>query len=484
MERSEEPTRRRRRDRPSESGRTDEVALVRRENKTLRAENFALKKRVAFLEETVARLLKRIEELERAGKRQASPFSKGDPKPKPKRPGRKRGPDHGTHHRRPPPDNVDEVHDVALPQGCPDCGGALEEKRVADQFQTDLPPVEPIVRQFRIHIGRCTCCGKRVQPRHPLQTSDALGAASVQLGPNVLALSSLLAKGYGLTWGKIADFISRAFRLKAAPSTFCRAVARLAERLGPTHEKIVDAVKNSSVVYPDETGWRVNGQRWWLWVFVSKHATVYRIEPSRGGQVAKDILGEDFEGTIGRDGWAAYASFPRAQTCIAHLLRRAQSIIDMADRGAARFPHGIKRVLKDALALRDRRGQVTEHGFASLRGRIEARADRLLNWRPTFEPNARFGKHLRKERRHLFTFLHDPEVEATNWPAEQAIRPAVLYRKVSGGNRSHKGAETHARVLSVLRTAWQLGKDALALFRTAFSSPEPRDLDLLPAPEG
>lgn len=150
----------------------------------LTAELAAERARVKVLEETIERLLKRIEDLERAGKRQAGPFSKGDPKPNPKRPGRKPGKDYGNRAFRERPTNVDETFEVPLPANCPGCGGVVEEVRVADQFQIDLPPVRPITRQFRVHVGQCCGCGRRVQPRHALQTSDALGAAGVQIGPS------------------------------------------------------------------------------------------------------------------------------------------------------------------------------------------------------------------------------------------------------------------------------------------------------------
>lgn len=125
---------------------------------------------------------------------------------------------------------------------------------------------------------------------------------------------------------------------------------------------------------------------------------------------------------------------------------------DPARRQAGRreFATGILRTLGAALDLRDRRDQLTPHGFLSLRGKIEAEIDWLLSWRPAYALNARFVKHLRSERPHLFTFLDVPGLEATNWPAETEIRPAVLARKLSGCNRterggSRSGADHHGR---------------------------------------
>jgi transposase len=450
----------------------------------LEAENAALKARNAALEQQVASLIRRVEELERAGKRQASPFSKGDPKKDPKPPGRKPGEDYGKHCRRIRPAQVDETIEVTLPASCT-CGGAVEEVEVVEQLQSDLPRIEPITRCFRIHVGCCRKCRKRIQPRHALQTSDALGAAGVQLGPTVLGLGSLLNKGFGLSWGKVSAFIERAFGLNAERSTYCRATGRLASRLEPTYDALAKAVAASPVVNVDETGWKVGGCRRWLWAFATRTETLYSIAASRGGDVAERVLGR-YEGILGRDGWAAYRRFTSArhQSCLAHLLRRAHEILEFAQRGAARFPHGVSRALKAALALRDRRDEMSERGFSIARGHIQARMDRLLSWQPAFRPNAKFAAHLRNERPHLFTFLHEPAVDATNWRGEQAIRPAVITRKLSGGNRTDKGAHVQEVLTSVIRTCAQRAHDVLDLFVRTFRSTVPVNARLALAPSG
>ena len=437
-----------------------------------------LKAKVKSLEEQIDRLIGRLDELERAGKRQAGPFSKGSPKPNPRKPGRKPGEEHGGHASRALPTKVDEEIDVPLPAQCPGCQGCLEEEWVADQYQTDVPPVVPITRRFRVHVGRCKGCGKRVQPRHSLQTSDALGSASVLLGPNVLTFGAALNKVYGPSWAKVASLVEKFFGLKAAPSTFCRAALRLGDRLAPTYDALVKDVAASPIVYPDETGWRVGGHRRWLWVFVGKTATVYKIAPSRGGEVAAEILGAGYNGVLGRDGWAAYRRFAEAlhQSCVGHLMRRAREILLVAKRGAAKFPHAILRVFKAALALRDRRDELSDHGFASLRGKIVSELDWLLTWKPDWTLNARFARHLVSERDHLLTFLHLTGLEATNWPAEQAIRPAVIARKLSGCNRSDRGARAHERITSVARTAGQRQVDVFDLLLRAFRSRAPANL--------
>ncbi|AWM36926.1 hypothetical protein GobsT_52000 [Gemmata obscuriglobus] len=152
-----------------------------------------------------------MDEAIRSGKRQAAPFRKcpPSPKPDPKRPGRKSGDTHGTHEHRPPPspEQIAECHAAHLPAACPHCRGRLVETGAADQFQTESPR-QPLVRKFRVHIGHCEACGKRTQGRHPLQTSDALGAAASQIGPDAQAAATLLhtqirpAGANGKAWGR------------------------------------------------------------------------------------------------------------------------------------------------------------------------------------------------------------------------------------------------------------------------------------------
>ena len=237
------------------------------------------------------RLRAEVDALRRAAKRQAAPFSKGDPTPNPKRPGRRPGAAYGTRAYRQPPEHVDQVVEVELPAGCPGCGGELVLERVATQHVEDLPAARPLVTCYQVQVGRCRVCGRRVQPRHPGQTSDALGAAGTQLGPRAVALASWLSK------------------------------------------------------------------------------------------------------------------------LIA---------------GATRYP-----------------------------------------------PNRRLLDHLGREREHLFTFLRIPGVEATNWRAEQAIRPAVVSRKAWGGNRTWTGADTWQVLASVLRTASQQDRDPIEQVARVLRAPVP-----------
>jgi len=159
----------------------------------------ALEERNAALERRNAELEKLLEQRTRDTQRQAAPFSKGEPKSNPEKPGRKAGEDYGTKAFRHLPDrDPDEIIDVPLPPSCPHCGGRTEEEHVDQQFQVEIPR-RPILRRFDLHVGVGTCCGCRVQPRHELQTSDALGAAASQIGPDTQGMIALMKNKFGLS---------------------------------------------------------------------------------------------------------------------------------------------------------------------------------------------------------------------------------------------------------------------------------------------
>jgi len=191
----------------------------------------ALQRRLRDLQAENERLRRQFDEATRAGKRQAAPFAKGQPTGQPKKPGRKPGRDYGIKaHRQPPtPDQVDEVHEAPLPDRCPDCGGPLDQTHIAQQFQVEIPR-QPIHRQFNIHVGQCRQCHRRVQGRHPLQTSDALGAAAAQLGPDAQAAVVALNKQAGLSPGKVTRCLNSLFGIPRSRGGSVHTVLRAASR--------------------------------------------------------------------------------------------------------------------------------------------------------------------------------------------------------------------------------------------------------------
>ena len=427
------------------------------------------------------RLREELEMARRRAARQAAPFSRGLPKEHPLRPGRKPGRAYGRRAHRPPPPRVDVTHEAPLPAQCPDCGGPVQRQHVVSQYQEDLPVQRPVVHEFRVAIGQCRHCHRRVQGRHPLQTSDALGAAAVQLGPQAVALAVILNKQLGLSFGKIRQLLRDRFGLSVTRGGLVHAVHRAARQAQPTYEALCAQVRGSPVVTPDETGWKVGGHPYWLWAFATPDTTTYAIEDGRGFAQAARMLGADYAGVLQRDGWAPYRQFVHAahQTCVAHLLRRCRTM--MLDYPYHRFAPQVQALLHAALTTRDRHrvGRVSAQGLAVARGAYVNRLSALLARRPSRLADARrFAGHLRTEFDAVFSFLFDPTLDATNWRAEHALRPAVITRKTcGGGNRTPHGAQTQQVLASILRTAQQRGLDTTAVIVTALQAPRPSVLD-------
>ena len=424
---------------------------------------------------------------ERAGKRQAAPFSRGKTKKDPKKPGRKPGRNYGKRYGRARPKKVDRVLDALVTEKCcPCCGGELGRECVHEQFITDIPPVKPTVTQINVHSRGCKRCGRRVQGRHPEQISDALGAAANQIGPNAIAFTAQLNKSTGASYGKIARFFQDAFDLSVNRSTLLRALLRTARKAEPLYAGVQTIVRNSKLSHPDETGWKVAGLLEWLWAFPCpiEKATLYKIEPSRGFDVIEAVLGVDYAGFLGRDGWAPYDRLEHAihQLCLGHLITRCGRLEELNCAGGVRFPHDLKALLKKALLLRDDRdsGQLTRRQFLARANKLEWRLDELIARKFSNNENRKLAGHIIDHRDKIFTFLHHPEVEATNFHGEQAIRPAVVNRKMSGGgNRTRRGARAQAVLMTVLRTAWQRGLDVVKLLVGLLRAPNPEQFAAL-----
>ena len=418
----------------------------------------AQQRRIASLEKTDEELRALVEELTRRGKRQAAPFSKGPPKEEPKRPGRKAGAEYGTKAHREPPDpaQITETHAVPLPDACPHCDGhALEVTHQDVQYQVDLPQ-QPIYRQFTIDIGKCQSCGGRVQGQHPLQSSQALGAARSQLGPVLQAFLAILQKQLGLAHGKCVKLLQTVWGIKVSRGGVVQALQRLAKRVAPTVEQIGAAIRASPEVAVDETGWRIGGQPAWLHTQATDQAVYYVIAPTRAAQVTAEVLGWDYGGVLVHDGFRSYDNFLQArhQQCLAHVLRRCQTLLETTPGRSLSTLEWLKEHLQEALTQRDRleqepRLRLTLPTWVRLH-RIEL-LERLAQWQPRLSPLLRMRKFLKRYSSSLFTFLlHDSE--ATNWQAEQALRPAVVNRKVWGGNRTSAGAAAQSALMTVITT--------------------------------
>lgn len=415
--------------------------------KALRAENEQLRLRIAYLEA-------RLEELERAVHRQAAPFRIPQEKRKrdPKRPGRKPG-HPGAY--RPRPEQIDDTVEVPL-TCCPRCGGELDSREQVEQFIEELPePVRPRVTHLITYRAYCRRCDQEVASRHPIQVSDATGAAGTHLGPQALALTAELRHGMGLTVRKTCRVLERCCGLHVTPGAVTQALSRVTQRLEDAYAQLTQEVRSSPVVYADETSWWVNGPHHWLWVFTTPQLTLYRIEERRGKEVVFDVLGNHFAGVLVSDCLSSYdAIVCKKHKCYAHHLRAISAAQRQCPDNV--YLRQLRMILVVATVLGELRHQLPD--FATRRQALEHSADGLLHPARGDPTEERVANRLRKQRAHLFQFLYDEGVEATNNRAERQLRPAVIARKVSCGNKTLRGKHTAEVLMSLAATAQQQGK--------------------------
>jgi transposase len=431
-------------------------------------------RRIAELEKCNARLQAQLEQAQRASKRQAAPFSKGEPKQNPKSTARPKGAAYGKRGHRPiPPDEqIDEILEAPLPDCCPHCGGDIaEDDEVDEQFQEEIP-IKPLRRKIRIHKGTCRHCGRRLRGRHAKQTSDAVGAAASQVGPDAQATITYLNKHSGMSYGKIADLFDRTYGIHLTRSACAQAVLRAGRRLKPVYEEIKQHVRDAEHLTPDETGWRLGGRPVWLHAWVAGDgATCFAIDRRRGAQVLEETIGIDWSGAMTHDGYSSYDRFVDAvhQQCLAHPLRRAHAMAENATGRAKEFPCQVIDVFQGALAVRDQflAGKLSQDELLDAH---EEYNERLvdLSFRPRVnEANERFAKHLYKHTGAWFMFLVDPSIPATNYRGEQALKVPIVNRKVWGGNRTPAGAEAQEINSSVIATCKNRFQSAITFISQA-----------------
>ncbi len=450
---------------------------LRAENQRLQGENESLRRQVGDLGQRVANLEAGLAEALRAAKRQAVPFSRQRVNLHPKPPGRKPGQGTFTCRQGPSEDQISHTERVPL-ACCPDCGGVLVDKQTHEHIQTDLPLPRPVHTRFVTESGYCPHCRKRVRSRHPEQVSCATGAAGVSVGPNAKAVAADLHHRLGVPYAKVADHFRTAFGLEVTPSGLCQSDERLADKARGVYDELIAAIRQCCVVHVDETGWRMGILAAWLWVFTNRTITVYVIDESRGHEVVVEILGREFHGVLVGDCFLCYDHEALAdwvqQKCFAHFLKTLSAMQEAKTRGAVRFARETTAVLREALALGDQKGTLPQPVFDRRRAAIEARLDALIDARRKFSDpdNARFAKRLRKQRKHLFTFLSHDGVEATNNRAERALRPAVVIRKTGACNKTPRGARTHAVLTSILTTGKQRGIDLIHYLVRVLTAPD------------
>ena len=451
---------------------------------------------LAALRAENARLQARTQELEaRLGQNSTNssrPPSSDPPSVPPARPappsGRRRGgqPGHPPHQRAlVPSEQVDQL--VAhWPTHCRGCQAPLAPRAAGEPVRhqvTELPPVRAVVTEHQLQHVRCAACGT---------TTCAVLPADVPpgaFGPRLQATVAVLSGRYRLSRREVAGVCTDVLGAPLAVGSVDRLCQATAQALAAPVAALHAAVQQAAVAHADETGWREAGQRRWLWVVVTALATVFTLAPSRGSGVIKGLLGADFAGYLISDRWSAYTWMDptRRQVCWAHLKRDFQKLVDYGGPGRAIGRDALRLLAGLFGAWADLRADPTQRERFGRRARqYQWRLRRLLEQGQQCgcEKTANFCTALLKLWPALWTFVTVPGVEPTNNAAEQALRPAVLWRKGRFGTQSAAGNHFVERLLSVAATCKQQDRSLLTYLTAVCTAaqagyPVP---SLLPAP--
>ena len=364
--------------------------------------------------------------------------------------------------------NPDRIVDARL-DACPHCAAApaaawcaapQAAQMVYDRIE--LPPIRPHVTRVRLFGGRCACCGERAIAAAPAGLEPGS-----PFGKSIEALVVYLHYAQAIGLERLRTLLGEIFALSISEGAISNMLARASAPLSAAATMIAAQVTTSDVIASDETSVRVMKKTCWEWVFVSAVAVLHVIRPSRGADVVREL----FDGMRPRvwvsDSLASQRGHADLwQVCLAHLLRDAQYAIDCGDDA---FSAAFKRLLLRAIAIGRRREALQDSTLRQYRADLDRRLDRVLALPRRGETAEKLRRRIARDREHLFVFVTDRGVPATNNVSERALRPSVIFRKVTNGFRSDWGADTYAAFRSVVSTAKANGRSTLGDLRTTLA---------------
>jgi transposase len=449
-----------------------------------------LQRQVAELTASNESLRREIAELKRSTKRQAAPFSKGTQVSHPKRPGRQPGEGTFSFRQAPRPEEITQppVNVPVTLECCPRCGEKLTEERVDLAYITELPPMpRPRVTQYRVWVCRCLRCGRRVRGQHPDLAPDQYGATAHRVGKRAMAAAHALHYQVGIPVRKTPLVLNLLTGMELTQGAITQDALRWAKgSVGQMYQALRAGVRDSPVVYTDDTGWKVGGEPAHLMAFDTDEATVYQVRPRHRHQEVQEVVPKNYPGVMGTDQGRSYEdkSFRRVKQrkCLAHLQRTLGEVLDRKKGRARELAEGTRELLRLAVGLWEQYHYGDREEFDRWVPEVRWALSYHLRDRPLKDQdNQKLLRMLRRyhQRGELLRFLEQPEVEPTNNRVERMLRPAVIARKVSQCSKTWSGAEAFATFTSVIQTLLKKGApssvvEALAdLFRALRSQTAP-----------
>jgi transposase len=415
--------------------------------------------------EIIATLERRIEELEKQlGKPPKTPRNSSTP---PSRGRKANAPKRDRKRRRGHPGvartlaaTPDTVVD-AVAETCPHCAAALsasDHKRVQVYDRVEIAPIKPMVTRVHLHGGTCPRCRRSfTAPVAPgLEPGSPFGRSVEEL---VVFLHYTQAVGYA----RLASMMDNVFGVTLSEGAIANMLSRARERFLNESATITETVKSSPVICSDETSARVEGRNWWEWVFVGEGAVLHHIVPSRAKAVVTGLMDGVTPLVWVSDLYGAQQGHGRDwQVCLAHQLRDVQYAIDDGDNVLS--PR-LKRLLLRATSIGRRRDRLRDATLRQYASDLERRLDRVMALEPRGKAGHKIKRRMMRIRAHLFVFVTNRAVPATNNVSERALRPSVIFRKITNGFRSTWGADLYAAIRSTLSTGRLHGLSALQSIR-------------------
>ena len=427
------------------------IEQLRAENEQLKRENELLKAKIRDLEARLAQ----YENAHTPPSLRRGRNRKKDQNNKKGKPGQKAGHKGVTRPFVSPDRQVELTMDR-----CPDCGADLGSPfRIDSKIVEEIPEPQPIiVTEYKIAHYKCPCCQKEVVAKDPGCPHEG------KFGNNVIALATLLKYEDRLPHRKIRDAMVRLYGLKISPATILDLTRRAADAVRSEYDAILSRIRDAPILYVDETGIHVQGEKYWIWTFTTPSETFFVIRKSRGMKVLMEVLTRRFKGIIVCDGWKPYARFTnRIQRCWAHLLRESK---DIAEKFEEAIPlHNALKELYELLtkALEtDPPPEVRESLWKLAREALR----NLISKEYSVEKVRKFVGKINNGFDYWFTFVINPGVEPTNNRAERALRPHLVLRKILGALRNNKGTSIHERIMTTLATWGQNGLNSLQMLTT------------------
>jgi transposase len=337
---------------------------------------------------------------------------------------------------------------------CPGCGTDLSDRPVLQtpsRIVEDIapPPAKTVVSQEVQQRKWCPRCQRIVSS----QSQRALPKSDIGLHASVLIAYLWVVLSVSLPG--IVAYLRTFFRLAMSTAGVSRMMIRIGTILEPVHEEIRLDLKEGAMIFADETGWRIRGVLWWLWIFANPRSAYYWPDRQRGSPVVEKILGTVFSGVLITDAWCAYQDILCIkQTCMSHIFRKVRKFRDAYPQywSLLSFYRRLRRIVEDGERLKKRRHELGAEAFQRRVGLLEERLEALLAWQ---NPNAVLKTVIDKVRRqkdYILTFVRFEGVPKTNNFGEYIIKRGILKRKVSGGSTSAQGAMAYARMQSVAMT--------------------------------